>query len=63
MAVPKKRTGKCAQGHRRSQWKATLPTTAKCANCGESKLSHTVCEVCGHYGKDKPASIKLKEEH
>ena len=62
MAVPKKRAGRSAQGHRRSHWKATVPTTAKCANCGEAKLSHTVCTLCGHYDKDKPASNKLKEE-
>lgn len=61
MAVPKKRTGKSAQGHRRSKWKAEIPTIAKCQNCGESKLSHTVCGLCGYYGKE-PASKKLKEE-
>ena len=27
MAVPKKRTGHSAQGHRRSNWKATKPDT------------------------------------
>ena len=30
MAVPKKRTGHSAQGHRRSNWKATKPETTKC---------------------------------
>ena len=34
MAVPKKRAGKCAQGHRRAHWKATLSETVKCTNCG-----------------------------
>ena len=29
MAVPKKRTGHSAQGHRRSNWKATKPETTK----------------------------------
>lgn len=49
MAVPKKRTGKSAQGHRRSNWKATLPETVKCKSCGEMKLSHRVCDSCGCY--------------
>ena len=57
MAVPKKRTGHSAQGHRRSNWKATVPETTNCKNCGELTLTHTVCTECGYY-KGKPASIK-----
>jgi len=60
MAVPKKRKGHSSQGHRRSNWKATVPTLSKCKNCSESKLAHTVCEYCGYYG-EKPASKKLEE--
>ena len=37
MAVPKKRTGHSAQGHRRSNWKATKPETTKCPNCGATR--------------------------
>ena len=63
MAVPKKRTGHSAQGHRRSNWKATKPETTKCPNCGETVLTHTVCTACGTY-KGKPVSLKdtVKEE-
>lgn len=57
MAVPKKRTGSSAQGHRRSNWKATKPETTKCTNCGEIVLTHTVCTACGYY-KGKAVSIK-----
>lgn len=57
MAVPKKRTGASAQGHRRSNWKATKPEIGKCTNCGETVLSHTVCTACGYY-KGKAVSIK-----
>ena len=49
MAVPKKRTGHSAQGHRRSNWKATVPATTVCPNCGETVLTHTVCTSCGTY--------------
>ena len=49
MAVPKKRTGHSAQGHRRSNWKATKPETTKCPNCGATVLTHTVCTACGTY--------------
>lgn len=61
MAVPKKRTGHSAQGHRRSNWKATKPETAKCPNCGETVLTHTVCTACGTY-KGKPVSLKDRVE-
>jgi large subunit ribosomal protein L32 len=57
MAVPKKRTGSSAQGHRRSNWKATKPEITKCAKCGEVALTHTVCTACGYY-KGKAVSIK-----
>ena len=57
MAVPKKRTGHSAQGHRRSNWKATKPETTKCPNCGATVLAHTVCTECGTY-KGKPVSLK-----
>ena len=57
MAVPKKRTGHSAQGKRRSNWKATKPTTTKCPNCGAVVLAHTVCTECGTY-KGKVVSRK-----
>lgn len=50
MAVPKKKTGKCAQGHRRSNWKATVPTLVECQHCKEMTPPHTVCSSCGYYG-------------
>lgn len=57
MAVPKKRTGKSAQAKRRANWKATVPATTKCSNCGAVVLTHTVCPECGSY-KGKIVSIK-----
>lgn len=57
MAVPKKRTGHSAQGHRRSNWKANKPELTTCANCGQPVLTHTVCAACGYY-RGKAASIK-----
>lgn len=59
MAVPKKRTGASAQGHRRSNWKATVPETTTCPECGELVLTHTVCTACGKY-KGKVVSRKAE---
>ena len=64
MAVPKKRTGKSKQGHRRSNWKASKVEVTTCQNCGSLVPTHTVCTVCGTY-KGKVVSIKadgFKEE-
>jgi len=61
MAVPKKRTGHSAQGHRRSKWKATKPETTKCLNCGALALTHTICTECGYY-KGQPVRLKDKAE-
>ncbi|MGN0192397.1 MAG: 50S ribosomal protein L32 [Candidatus Gastranaerophilaceae bacterium] len=59
MAVPKKRTGASARGHRRSNWKATVPETTICKNCGAVVLTHTVCTECGQY-KGKVVSKKAE---
>lgn len=59
MAVPKKRTGASAQGHRRSNWKATVPETTNCKSCGALVLTHTVCTECGQY-KNKVVSRKAE---
>jgi len=49
MPVPKKRLGHSDQGHRRSCWKATVPTLTKCQTCGDAKMTHMICETCGAY--------------
>ena len=61
MAVPKKRTGKSAQGHRRANWKGSVPETTICTNCGATVLTHTVCTESGTY-KGKAVSKKVKPE-
>ena len=58
MAVPKKRTGASAQGHRRANWKATVPETTTCKNCGSVVMTHRVCTNCGYYD-GKEVSKKL----
>ncbi|MDR7300744.1 50S ribosomal protein L32 [Haloactinomyces albus] len=51
MAVPKRKMSRSNTRHRRSQWKASVPTLVKCSNraCRESKLPHVVCPSCGQY--------------
>lgn len=49
MAVPKKKTSKSKRNMRRSHHALKPVGTVECGNCGEPKLSHHVCDSCGHY--------------
>ncbi|MDQ1913248.1 50S ribosomal protein L32 [Paenibacillus sp. GD4] len=51
MAVPQRRTSKTRRDMRRTHFKLEVPGMVKCDNCGEFKLGHRVCKVCGHYKK------------
>ncbi|MCA9789393.1 MAG: 50S ribosomal protein L32 [Cyanobacteria bacterium HKST-UBA06] len=61
MPVPKKRTGQSDQGHRRSNWRATVPTLTRCSNCGDMRLPHHMCTSCGYY-KGKLVSERIVVE-
>ncbi|MDR0821064.1 MAG: 50S ribosomal protein L32 [Oscillospiraceae bacterium] len=54
MAVPKKRVSRTRRDKRRSNvWKLDAPAFSRCEHCGELKLAHRVCKVCGYYkGKE-----------
>ena len=54
MAVPKRKTSKARRDKRRSNvWKLDMPALSKCTQCGELKMPHRVCPVCGYYkGKE-----------
>ena len=49
MAVPQRRTSKTRRDKRRTHFKLEVPGMVKCESCGELKLSHHVCKVCGSY--------------
>ena len=54
MAVPKRKGSKARRDKRRSSvWKLDAPALSKCTQCGELKMPHRVCPVCGYYkGKE-----------
>ncbi len=49
MAHPKRKISKQRRDKRRTHYKATLPTLAKCNNCGSTYEYHKVCPECGFY--------------
>lgn len=49
MAVPQRRTSKTRRDKRRTHFKLAIPGMVKCEQCGELKMAHHVCKVCGYY--------------
>lgn len=54
MAVPKRKVSRARRDKRRSSvWKLDAPALSKCTQCGELKMPHRVCPMCGFYkGKE-----------
>jgi large subunit ribosomal protein L32 len=51
MAVPKKKTSKAkTRARRASNWSLSAPARSMCPQCGQVKVPHRVCGLCGHYG-------------
>jgi large subunit ribosomal protein L32 len=49
MAVPFGKTSKSRKNKRRTHFKLVVPGMVRCDQCGELKLAHHVCAVCGTY--------------
>ncbi len=62
MAQPKRRWSKRRTHIRRSTWKKEEPTLAKCSNCGEAILPHTLCSNCGYYDGKEIIAVKKEED-
>lgn len=60
MAVPKRKTSKARKRKRRTHWKLASPAVTKCANCGQSKMPHSVCPSCGYYAGREV--LRIEEE-
>ena len=58
MANPKRRSSKARRGKRRSHDALSRPARAECPNCGEVKLPHRACPVCGHYRGRKVIEVE-----
>ncbi len=48
MAVQQRRNSKTRKAKRRTHYKLTAPTIAKCKECGDFVRPHRMCE-CGYY--------------
>ena len=64
MAVPKKKTSPSRRGLRRAgqhhKLYAKHPST--CPNCGNARLSHSICPSCGYYKNKEIIHIPVPSE-
>ncbi len=61
MAVPKRKTSKSRKNMRRANWKAQMPTAAKCPHCHQPKKPHVVCPNCGYYAGREVVKPEVEE--
>ena len=57
MIAQQRRVSKTRKLKRRTHYKIEVPGMSVCPNCGELKLSHRVCPVCGYYNKDQNGNV------
>lgn len=60
--VPFRRHSKTKKRLHRTHFHLDAPGMMVCPNCGEVKLSHTVCKKCGYYDGRLVREIKVKED-
>lgn len=56
-----RRVSKTRKLKRRTHYKISAPGMVKCPTCGEMKLGHRVCPVCGFYNEKKVVEVEVKE--
>ena len=56
-----RRSSRTRRDKRRTHYKISVPGMVVCSNCGELKLSHRVCPVCGYYNGKLVKEVKVKE--
>lgn len=59
-ALPKQKLSRSRQGKRRAHQALTPPQLVECSNCGNKRLPHTVCNVCGYYKDEQIIEIRQK---
>ena len=57
-----RRSSRTRRDKRRTHYKISVPGMVVCSNCGELKLSHRVCPVCGYYNGRQVKEIKTKQD-
>jgi large subunit ribosomal protein L32 len=59
---PKRKLSKGRRDRRRAHDSLQAQNLVQCSNCGEMRLSHTVCPRCGHYQGREVVSIEKEDK-
>ncbi len=59
---PKRKISKGRRDRRRAHDEIQGANLVQCSNCGEMRLSHTVCPSCGHYQGREVIDMKKEEK-
>ena len=62
MAVPKQKQSHARTHKRRSQHRITPPALRACPQCGEPRLPHRVCGVCGTYAGREIVDVHARHD-
>jgi len=58
---PKRKISKGRRDRRRAHDSLTAASLVQCSNCGEMRLSHTICPSCGEFFFIEPRQLKDPE--
>jgi large subunit ribosomal protein L32 len=61
-ALPKQKVSRSAQGKRRAHQALVAPQLVTCSNCGNKRVPHSVCNVCGYYKDEQVIEIRQKAD-
>ncbi|MBI2845546.1 MAG: 50S ribosomal protein L32 [Chloroflexi bacterium] len=59
--TPKKRLAKARTRSRKANWRLPALTLIPCPKCGNLRLAHHVCPICGTYRGMEVVEIEVKE--
>jgi large subunit ribosomal protein L32 len=59
--LPKRKLSRRRRNNRRSHDSLSLKHLVRCDNCGEYRMSHTVCPHCGYYKGEQVIEVKDEE--
>jgi large subunit ribosomal protein L32 len=60
--LPKRKLSKGRRDRRRAHDALQASTLVQCSNCGEMRLSHTVCPKCGYYQGREVIEVAKEEK-
>ena len=61
MGVPRAHSTRGQKGRRRSHLALRAVALVACEHCGQSKMAHSMCALCGYYGSREVVNVVARE--